>query len=75
MIVKMKFNLLPNYLTEKLMYVRDVHNYVLRNSTHFRLSSLKNKKIKNMILYNGLKLFNSLLEELKSTINIKNFKG
>lgn len=73
-IFKIKYNLYPMYLTEKLKYVKDIHNYNLRNLQNFRLDMYKNEKAKNMLLYKGLNMFNSLPNDIKGETNINRFK-
>lgn len=74
MVFKVKYNLLPKYLSDMLTYVGDVHQYNLRNINDFRLSNVRNEQTKNMLMYKGIKLFNELPASLKTETNIKIFK-
>jgi len=73
-VFKMKHKMLPKYLYEKLVYVSDVHDYRLRNRNNFRLKKYSSEKAKNMTMYSGLSLFNSLPNKLKDESNLKVFK-
>ena len=63
-VFKIKHGLLPNYLSEKLLYVNKVHNYYLRNRLDFRLVVVRNERNKKILLYNGLKMYNALPNEI-----------
>lgn len=73
-VFKMKQKTYPNYLCERLVYGGDVHSYNLRNNFNFRLESFRNEKTKNMLMYNGIKLFNDLPRAIFNEINFKTFK-
>lgn len=73
-VFKLKQNIYPSYLCNRLIYSGDVHNYNLRNIFNFRLNFFRNEKTKNMLLYKGLNLFNNLPNELKIVNNLNEFK-
>lgn len=74
LIFKIKKNFYPINLSENLKYVKDIHNYNLRNVDVFRLNLYSNKRTKNMFFYQGLKLFNTIPPEIKNETNTHNFK-
>lgn len=74
LVFKIKNNMLPKYLTSRLLYVGDVHHHFLRNVFNFRLNFFKSQKTHNMLMYNGLKMFNELPTELKKETNLLKFK-
>lgn len=73
-VFKMRIGLLPKYLQDQLVYVSDVQPYNLRNSGDFRLKFSSTNFHQNVLLYNGLKLFNQMPNEIKSENNFFNFK-
>lgn len=74
-VYKIKFNLLPAYLSENIRYVNDVQPYPLRNANDFRLLSFRNQRTENMVMHKGLSIFNSLPIEIKNETNIYRFKN
>lgn len=74
LVFKIKNKMLPSYLTEKLIYVGDVQKHFLRNNFNFRLNYFRSEKTCNMLMHNGLKLFNELPNNLKLESNFKKFK-
>lgn len=74
MIFKIKHNLAPRYLTNCIQYVRNTHQYFVRNANDFRLELQRTTTAQNTLLYKGLYLFNSLPEAVKTENNILNFK-
>lgn len=74
MVFKIKMKLMPNYLSERLVYAGDIHNYPLRDTHNFRLNFVRNNKTQNMLFYNGLKLFNDMPLTIKSEKNFNLFK-
>lgn len=74
LIYKIINNLLPNYLTNKINYVKDGHNYNLRTNEHFKLKFFNNKKNENNLYYKGMQMYNKLPIEIKNAKNIKSFK-
>lgn len=73
-IFKIKNNLAPKYLTQKLKYNNDTHNLNTRNKNELRLPNIKSKFARNTIFYNGIKMYNTLPPVLKHETNIKKFK-
>lgn len=74
LVYKIKNKMLPTYLTNRLVYVDDIHHHYLRNKSNFRLNFFCNNKTQNMLMYNGLKLYNELPNSLKFEQNFKKFK-
>lgn len=74
MVFKVKNNLVPTYLTERVKLNNEVHSYNLRNAADFRLSKYKKLNTQKMLLYEGLKLYNSLPIEIKCERNLNLFK-
>lgn len=73
-VFKMKNGLLPHYLTRNLTLVQDVHHYHLRNIFNFRLNFFRNENVKKNVMYNGLKWFNDLPNNIKNEKNLREFK-
>lgn len=74
MVFKIKHKIMPSYLTDRLTYVEDVQHYYLRNIWDFRLNFFNKSKTQNMLMYNGLKLFNNLPVNLKMEKNFLKYK-
>lgn len=73
-VFKVKYNMQPRYLCKDIAFVKDVHMYPVRNKQDFRLNLFRNNRAQNMLLYNGLKLFNSLPIEIKEETRLLSFK-
>lgn len=74
LIYKIIKNLLPNYLTNKINYVKDGHNHNLRNGEHFKLKYFNKKRNENNLYYKGLNIYNKLPTDIKSAKNLNDFK-
>ena len=74
LVFKIKHGLLPKYLSEKLKFVYEVNKYNLRDACNFSLDFYKNDKVKNMLMYKGLLLYNQLPIELKIENSLVKFK-
>jgi Reverse transcriptase (RNA-dependent DNA polymerase) len=74
MIYKIENNLLPEYLSCKLVKNSSIHNYNTRTANKFRLPSFTKKVAQNTIFYNGLRLYNNMETNIKSAPNLKEFK-
>lgn len=73
-IFKMRHGLLPEVLCEKITYVKDRHNYPVRNAEDFHLHKVHKTSTKNSIFYNGVQQFNRLPDEIKIEKNENAFK-
>lgn len=73
-VFKIKNNIYPKFLCDKIIYVNDVHNYQLRNVLDIRLPFFRRENCKRMLMYNGLKLFNELPTFIKNENNFTTFK-
>lgn len=73
-VFKMKHNMYPTYLCDKICLNNEFHNYNLRNVLDFRLQFLRSNNSQNMITYEALKMYNELPNELKSIDNLKKFR-
>lgn len=73
-IQKMKTGEAPDYLCEQIKYVGDVQPYELRNSENFRLQRVTSTAMQRSLFYKGLKLFNTLPNNLKNERNKNIFK-
>lgn len=74
-IFKIKSNMLPKYLKNKMKRVNEVHSKHLRRNHHFRLPQYRKTSSQRSLYYNGLKIFNKLPEELKEIKTINKFKS
>lgn len=72
-IFKMKYSLLPMYLSRNLNYVSDSTNYNLRNANNFRLQRFNRTATQNSVLYKGLQIFNDMPNEIKIENNFAKF--
>lgn len=74
-IYKMRSGLLPNYLCTKIEYNYTIYNSrSLRNRENFRLPNLKKSASQNSVFYKGVKMFNLLPYNIKTAINVNQFK-
>lgn len=65
---------LPGYLNIKLTLRNEVHNYNTRYNTHFHVDLRRTVNAQRDLFYNGLKLYNTLPDVIKSDNNIKHFR-
>lgn len=65
-VYKMKYKMVPEYLTSNLVYTQDAQPYDLRSNSDFRLQLYRDTRTQNMLQYRGLKLFNELPREIKN---------
>lgn len=73
-IFKIRHNILPKVLCDKIHYVSDRHNYPVRSADDFSIYRTKKTSTKNSIFYNGLQQFNGLPDEIKKEKNLSSFK-
>jgi len=73
-IFNMKYGNLPEYLSNNLVYNRDVHNVNTRNRNNFRLPFYRTDQDQNNLYYKGLKLFNELPDDIKNCTSTNEFK-
>lgn len=66
MAFKIKCGLVPKYLTSHCNFNKENHGYCLRNNNDFKLPRYKKDATQRMLMYNGLKEFNKLPNEIKS---------
>ena len=69
-VYKLKHNMVPKYLTSRVVYVGDSQPYTLRTNSDFRLQHYRDARTQNQLEYRGLKLFNELPIEIKNENNI-----
>jgi hypothetical protein len=74
LIFKMKNHMLPNYLSEKLSYVRDMHDHNTRTRNNFVLPNYTKAVSQNSVFYKGIRLFNQMSDEMKNARTVKEFK-
>ena len=75
LIFNIKHGRVPEYLTNKLQYVREVHQIQTRNCNDFRLKMFRTEADKRNINYEGLKRFNELPNDIKNCDNFLLFKS
>lgn len=73
-IQKIKIGKAPEYLTEQIRYVREAQPYQLRNIEDFRIQRASTAAMQRSLFYNGLQLYNSLPNNVKTEHNINIFK-
>lgn len=72
---KIKNNMLPSYVCDRVKFFRDVHNYSTRNRNDFILSDkCCTTQMLDSVLYRGLHDFNMLPNNIKSCDNLNLFK-
>lgn len=65
MIFKIVNGLMPKYLSDKLVQVRDVHDRNVRSQNDLRLPNYRTENARNNIFYSGLKMYKELPNEIK----------
>lgn len=73
-IYKIIHKLLPEYMFNKIKFVRDIHQYNTRSVNDIYVMRAKKTSTQNSLFYKGLVLYNSLPMSLKSIVTIKAFK-
>lgn len=74
MIFKIKNGLTPQYLSDDITFVHEVHDINLRSNENFRLPKYKTSITRNSIFYEGIKLYNGLPKAIKDITNLNTFK-
>lgn len=74
LVFKMKHDMVPSYLSEELVYNREVHGRNLRNKDDFRLPNRKKNCSQNSLFYRGVGLYNDMETEAKSCRRLSEFK-
>jgi hypothetical protein len=74
LIFKIKNNMVPHYMNDEITYNRDATTRTLRNTDDFRLPTYTKTYTQNSMWYDGLKLFNELMPEVKQEQNLEKFK-
>lgn len=75
LIHKMKLSLTPSYLTTKLIFNADIHNYNTRTRTDIRVTSKNKRRTEKSLFHKGIISYNELKETIKSCITINSFKS
>lgn len=65
-VFKMKYKMVPEYLSNNLCYIQDVQPYSLRTNSNFRLQFFRDSRTQNMVMYKGLTFSNELPNEIKN---------
>ena len=63
---KLKFGVLPSYLSEMVTFNSDVHNFPTRSKNNFWFTCKRSAKARNSVFHKGLIEFNSLPSEVKN---------
>ena len=74
LVYKMKNNLVPQYLCNKIRFASEFHHRNTRNRNEIRLPDIRTENARKCLLYNGIKLFNELPTDLKNCDSINIFK-
>lgn len=75
MVFKLKHNMVPVSMTEKISIVGQVQPYPLRNINDFQLHITTKSSTMNIIFHKGVIEFNKLPVDIKSETNYNKFKG
>lgn len=73
-VFKMKNDKTPQYLSNKLEYVRDTHNRLTSARNELRLPNFKSDLGRKSLFYNGVKMYNELSNEMKNESNVNKFR-
>lgn len=71
---KIKYGNAPEYLCDQIKYVSEVQPYGLRNADNFRLKRATTTAGQRSLFYKGLKLYNSLTNEIKKETRTNIFR-
>ena len=74
LIKKIINNEVPNYLCEEVQYSNNVHNYKTRKSSDFFIPAITSNFGQKSLFQSGLRLYNSLPNEIKNVQNTKRFR-
>lgn len=75
LIFKLRNNMAPDYLSSLIKLNNQVHTRNLRNANDFRLPKFSKSCSQKMMLYNGLKWFNNLPDQIKEERSWSVFKN
>lgn len=73
-IFKIKNDLTPRYLRNKLQYNNETHDVNTRNRNELRLPDINSELARSTIFYNGIKMFNEMPPVLRNEKSIRKFK-
>lgn len=74
LIHKMKLSLTPTYLTSKIVFNADIHNYNTRTRTDIRVTTKNKKLTEKSLFHKGIIRYNNLDNSLKNCVAINTFK-
>lgn len=73
-IYKILNNLLPSYLSNRIAFARDVHNYPTRNRDNFYIRRTNSMRAMNSLFFKGLNDYNDLPANIKICTSVNQFK-
>ena len=73
-IYKMINNLLPSYLSDRIIRGSDIHRYFTRNASEVRTPTFIRSATQKSLYYKGINDFNSLPREIKCAPTLTEFK-
>jgi hypothetical protein len=73
-IYKIVHNHTPNYLSEKITYIRDTHQHDTRSKNNILLPTMTMTTTQNSIFYKGMSEYNKLESNIKNSATIDAFK-
>lgn len=73
-IKKIELKMVPEYLSDSLVRIRDVHNYNTRGNSKYFVEGKLKKNSQIGIFYRGIRAFNDLSDELRHCVALKKFK-
>lgn len=73
-VFKIKNEMTPRYLSNKLKYARDMHNRNTRSNNELRLPRFNSEFSRRNIFYNGVKMYNELPNVMKNENSLVRFK-
>lgn len=73
-IYKVKTNMLPSYLGDRLVENNKIYSYQTRSANSFYLCNVNTQLGFKSVFYNGIRKYNNLPEDIKSTISLNLFR-
>lgn len=73
-IYKILSGMLPDYMLNKITFVRDIHKYDTRSASNIYVPTARTSATQNSLFYKGLVLYNSLPSYIRSCTHFTGFR-
>lgn len=73
-VYKLIHNMLPQYMTDRVRFVHEVHDYHTRQTNEIYIPFAKKTQTQKSLFYRGLSIYNSLPQPIRSSRNIREFR-